>query len=223
MLPLVKAVIFDLDGTLIDTIHDLADSVNEVLKARNYPQHTIESYKYRVGDGIRILLERALPETLLFDEDDMDQITRDFNLYYHTHWKNHTKPYPGITNMLLSLQKHKIPLAILSNKPQHFTDLCANYFFPEDIFHLVFGARETYPKKPDPFSALLIADELKVSPHEVIYVGDTSIDMNTAINAGMYPVGVSWGFRSQKELIDAGAQIILNFPEELLLIILKQE
>ena len=223
MIPLFKAVVFDLDGTLIDTIHDLADSVNEVLKSRNLPQHSIESYKVRVGDGIKLLLERSLPEESLPDENYLKQIVNDFNDSYNQNWKNHTKPYSGILPLLHALQEFGIQKAILSNKPQHFTDLCAEHFFPDIQFSVVFGAKDDFPKKPDPVSALHIASKMNILPSEVIYVGDTSIDMNTAINAGMYPVGVSWGFRSKEELFGAGAKIILTYPEELMLMVSEQE
>jgi phosphoglycolate phosphatase len=222
MLPLFKALVFDLDGTLIDTIHDLADSVNEVLKSRNLPPHSVESYKFRVGDGIKLLLKRSLPEEYQHDEVFLEHITSDFNDSYHKHWKNYTKPYSGILPLLHSLQDLEIKMAILSNKPQRFTDLCAEHFFPGIHFNSVFGANANFPKKPDPSSANHIATQMSVLPGEVMYVGDTSIDMNTAINAGMYPVGVSWGFRSIEELFGAGAKIILNYPEELLLMVSKQ-
>jgi phosphoglycolate phosphatase len=223
MIPDARAVIFDLDGTLIDTIHDIADSVNEVLESHNLPQHSVESYKYRVGDGIKILLERSLPQTLSKDMHYLDQIINEFNLSYDQHWNNHTRPYSGITPLLHSLQSHGIKIAILSNKPQHFTDLCAKYFFPDITFQFVVGATSSFPKKPDPSSALFMIKELKVLQSEVFYVGDTSIDMTTANNAGVYPIGVSWGFRSQEELINTGAKIILNYPEELMLMISKKE
>jgi phosphoglycolate phosphatase len=222
MLPAFKAVIFDLDGTLIDTIHDLANAVNEVLASRNLHQHSIESYKHRVGDGIKLLLQRSVPENLSLDKDLIEQIMLEFNHSYEQHWNKNTLPYPGIVSMFQELQHINIKKAILSNKPQYFTDLCAKHFFPEIAFDLVLGASSDVPKKPNPTSALFIAHHMNVSPEEVIYVGDTSIDMSTAKNAGMYPVGVSWGFRSQEELIEAGAKILLNYPEELMLIVSKQ-
>jgi phosphoglycolate phosphatase len=222
MLPFFKAVIFDLDGTLIDTIHDLANAVNEVLAKLNLPQHSIESYKYRVGDGIRLLLERSLPEHLVHEKDLLDQVVLEFNHCYEQHWNKRTQPYPGIISMFYELQRLKVKKAILSNKPQYFTELCVNHFFPEIDFSLIIGAKADFPKKPYPDSAIYIAQQMSNIPTEVIYIGDTAIDMNTAINAGMYPVGVSWGFRSTEELFTAGAKIVLNYPEELLLMISGQ-
>lgn len=214
-----KAIIFDLDGTLIDTIDDLYHTVNSMLREKKLPEHPRNSYLTMVGDGIRRLIERALPLELAKDETYVDRMVLAFNEAYKANWNNYTQPYEGITSLLKQLSDRKLQLGVLSNKPQEFTDLCVDYFFPHIIFDKVVGARDNVPKKPDPYAALDMATLFNVMPAEILYVGDTSIDMHTAINAGMFPVGVEWGFRSREELLTAGAKVIIQYPEELLLMV----
>ncbi len=214
-----KAIIFDLDGTLINTIDDLCDTVNQLLEDHQLTHHPREAYLTMVGDGIRMLIKRALPEYLSCNDDIVDEWMAKFKIAYLHHWNLKTAPYPGISEMLHQIKTMNIKKGILSNKPQEFTTLCVDHFFPEYTFDAVFGARPDHAVKPDPASALAIANLFKVEPKDILYVGDTSIDMKTAINAGMFPLGVEWGFRSRQELIDAGAKVIIQHPSELLLML----
>ncbi len=214
-----KAIIFDLDGTLIDTIDDLCDTVNKLLKDHQLQEHPRQAYLTMVGDGIRMLIKRALPENISSDEKNIDDWMILFKQAYHQNWNKKTRPYSGINDMLHQLCEKNIKKGVLSNKPQEFTNLCVDHFFPGYPFDAVFGARPGKPVKPDPASAIEIANNFNIDPSEILYVGDTSIDMKTANNAGMFPLGVEWGFRSRQELIDAGAKIIIQHPSELLLVI----
>ncbi len=217
--PPFQAIIFDLDGTLIDTIEDLANTVNQLLSNHQLPLHSIDAYRIKVGDGIQKLIERSLPSNTPQNNDFIQILMEEFKNEYQKNWKQKTHPYPGIMQMLHDLERQSIKKGILSNKPQHFTDLCVKHFFPEVSFDLVRGAQKGIPHKPDPLSALDIATSFEVDPGRVIYVGDTAIDMQTAVNAGMYAVGVEWGFRDRKELIEHGAQAVLQSPKELILLI----
>lgn len=214
-----KAIIFDLDGTLIDTIDDLCETVNELLIENSITPHPREAYLQMVGDGIRMLIKRALPDKMSNSEDVINEWMVKFKKSYLEHWNQKTKPYPGINDMLCELKNKKIKMGILSNKPQEFTTLCVEHFFPDYPFDVVLGARPNHAVKPDPASAIEIANLFEIEPQETLYVGDTSIDMKTAINADMFPLGVEWGFRSRQELIDAGAKVIIQHPSELLLML----
>lgn len=210
-----QGVIFDLDGTLLDTIADLGDSMNEVLVNHGWPIFSIADYKEKVGDGIGQLVKRSVPVNIAYDSDVLTPFIQEFINIYEQHWHIKTKPYPGIEPLLHSLQEKGIKMAVLSNKMDAFTQQCVRHFFPEIRFEKVVGAVEGVPKKPDPASVLQIASELHLEPNKVLYVGDTSIDMHTANHAGMQAIGVSWGFRSANQLVESGAKIILTSPEML--------
>jgi phosphoglycolate phosphatase len=211
----LKAVIFDLDGTLIDSIEDLADSMNTVLRSLGHQIHAVESYRYMVGDGVRNLVERALPETA---QDDVHvELSLDkFKEEYRVRWTAKTHPYDGIPDLLDELEARKIRMNILSNKIDHFTKLTVSRFFPRNTFDYVMGALPTTPKKPDPFGALLIAQKLGIPAHQFIFLGDTNTDMRTAVSAGMFPVGALWGFRPEEELRESGASEVIAHPTDLL-------
>lgn len=212
-----KAVIFDLDGTLVNSIEDLADAMNTVLEKHNYPIHTYKTYQTLVGSGIRSLVANALPET----QRNEAQINNCFDAmlsYYSKHCINKTKPYDGIIELLNNLKSRSIKLGVFSNKADALTKkvvaaLLPNYFEP------VLGLKEEAKKKPNPVVALEICQSLNVLPKETIFVGDTGIDIQTAKNAHMFPVGVTWGFRSEKELVDHEAKYILNDPLDLICIL----
>ncbi|MEW6184350.1 MAG: HAD family hydrolase [Thermodesulfobacteriota bacterium] len=209
------ALIFDLDGTLLDTLDDLADSMNLVLKRFGFPGHPPEAYKYFVGDGMEVLVQRALPIT----HRDQATISRCFSAMreeYALRWKTKTKPYPGIPDLLDALSQKRWPLTILSNKPHDSSRMVVAELLPRWDFRLVLGARPSVPKKPDPAGALEIAEKLGVSPEGFVYLGDTGTDMLTATRAGMFPVGVLWGFRQAEELKENGAKILLEKPLDLL-------
>ncbi|MBP7951035.1 MAG: HAD family hydrolase [Verrucomicrobiales bacterium] len=210
----VKAVIFDLDGTLLDTLEDLADSMNEALASMGFPVHAVERYRYFVGDGVQMLTERTLPEEHR-TPDILAEVRVRYRAAYGRNWKSKSRPYDGILPALECLRQCGLPLAILSNKPQQFTELCMEHFFPNDLFYPIFGAREQVERKPSPDGALEIANLLGIQPGEMAFIGDTLTDMRTAVAAGMRRIGVAWGFRPVEELLANGAECIASHPREL--------
>lgn len=211
----IRALCFDLDGTLLDTIEDLADSMNAVLRARQHPEHPLAAYKHFVGEGIEMLVRRALPSTAV-SEVAVATGVEEMKAAYSTRWAAKTKPYAGIAALLDALAARGSKSAILSNKPDHYTQLTVELLLAPWSFEIVRGAREGVPKKPDPTALLAIIDELAVPPAQWLYVGDTATDMHTAKNAGLTAVGVLWGFRGRDELEAAGADHIVKTPAELL-------
>jgi len=211
-----KAVLFDLDGTLLNTLNDLADTANRVLASRGFPTHPLDAYRYFVGEGAAKLIFRALPYEKRQDDQCIQACTKAFYEDYDLNWNVSTRPYEGVPEMLDALSARNIKLAVLSNKPDHFTQKCVGEFLSKWNFEPVFGLRENVPRKPDPIGALEVATRLNLPPSGFIYVGDTSIDMQTANAAGMFAVGVEWGFRPVKELKDAGAQMIIEHPSAIL-------
>lgn len=210
-----KAVIFDLDGTLLDSLADLADSTNAILHLHGFEVHPLDAYRYFVGDGMQNLILRALPPdtaTPALAHSLLPEVSAE----YDVRWHNKTKPYPGIMPMLEQFLSRGTPMSVLSNKPHPFTTQIVSHFFAEIPFAKVYGSREGIPRKPDPAAALDIASQLKIMPSEFLYLGDTNTDMHTALSAGMFAVGASWGFRPVKELVDSGAAAVIDHPEELL-------
>jgi len=210
-----KAVIFDLDGTLLNTLEDICDSVNRVLKNRGFKEHKLEEYQYFVGEGAGVLIERVLPKSQKSPKIIQDCLN-DFKVDYSKNWDNKTSAFLGINELLTELTKRNIVVSILSNKPQFYTELCVKKFFKDHKFKIIYGQRETVPRKPDPTSAIEISKIININPENILYVGDTPIDMQTANSAGMYAVGVSWGFRPVEELIRNKAKVIIQTPDELL-------
>jgi phosphoglycolate phosphatase len=210
-----RAVIFDLDGTLLDTLKDIADSVNAELSRRGFPNHDSETYKYFIGDGIDNLVRRALPEAYR-QTLNIDELVTLIEAEYAERMDTNTRPYPGIAALLNKLSESDIKMAILTNKPQMATDQAVSTMLSSWDFYPVFGAGDEYPVKPDPTAAREILRSLEISPEECIYLGDSEIDMQTAIAAGLYPVGALWGFRTAGELIGSGARRLVNYPTELL-------
>jgi phosphoglycolate phosphatase len=211
----ICGVIFDLDGTLLDTLEDIGDSVNSVLRKEGLPTHPIEKYKYLVGDGMEMLVERALPDKYAVNKEVFDKFVIDMRNEYNKCWNNKTKPYPGIPELLDFVEQLKLKKAVLSNKPDKFTKLTVQYFLDNWKFDVIRGAQDNLPKKPDPVQAKEIADIIKCKTENLLFVGDTLVDMKTAVAAGMIPIGVTWGFRTEDELIENGAVIILHKPEEI--------
>lgn len=214
-MPSPRAVIFDLDGTLLNTLDDLADSANEALAAAGLPVHPVDAYRTFVGDGINMLVQRIIPAGRC-DDEMVAHVLALYRAAYGRRWNSRTKPYAGMPETLHELSFKPVKLAVLSNKPQKFTELCITHHLPGNPFHLVFGQRDNVPPKPDPAGALEIALAFQVAPSEVIFVGDSKTDMNTAAAAGMRAIGVSWGFRPVEELRSHGAEIVVNHPAELL-------
>ncbi|MFT5698261.1 MAG: phosphoglycolate phosphatase [Desulforhopalus sp.] len=210
----VASIIFDLDGTLLDTIQGLADTTNQVLQQFNFPEHASADYKLFIGNGLRRLIENAVPVGT--SSTRVDQCCQLFEKIYVENWKSKCCPYDGINAMLDALQKRGIPLAILSNKPHQFTKLFVEEFFPKGTFRYVYGQRDGFAKKPDPLMAVKIAKMLQVNTHSMMFVGDSGVDIRTGKNANMKTAGVSWGFRSVEELRENEPDILINHPLELL-------
>ncbi|MHC4883954.1 MAG: HAD family hydrolase [Planctomycetota bacterium] len=210
-----EAVIFDLDGTLLDTLEDLADSANKTLGEMDAPAHPVEAYKTFVGDGIEQLMKRALPEDRR-DEATVAAAVERQRKNYADGWDRSTRPYDGVSELLTGLHQKHVRMGILSNKPDDMTKLCVTQLLPIHLFTIVQGALPGIPRKPNPAPAMEVAGRLDVLPDRILYVGDTDTDMKTAVNAGMYPVGALWGFRSGEELTAAGAKTLLESPTDLL-------
>lgn len=208
-------VIFDLDGTLLDTIGDLAVACNAVLAVRGLPQHSLEEYRHFVGNGIMRLVERALPEPLRSPEN-VALMRADFVKYYTEHIDAYTKPYDGIPELVAELARRGTRMAVASNKFQAGTEKLVRLFFPGVAFAAVFGQRPEVPLKPDPAVVKEILQMTGTPCDEVLYVGDSGVDMQTARAAGIRSAGVTWGFRERQELVDAGAGALVDRPEELL-------
>lgn len=211
----VKAILFDLDGTLLDTIGDLALSMNNVLKMHGWPQHDTKAYKYFVGSGIRNLVTRALPEAKR-DNETVEACLAEMNAQYKQNWNKTTHPYEEIPELLEKLSGKGLKAAVLSNKANAFTKEMVEYFFPRYPFISVIGERSNVPIKPNPQAALEIAGTAGIIPSQFIYLGDSGIDMETARAAGMFPVGALWGFRSREELESSGAKALISRPLQLL-------
>ena len=194
-----KLVIFDLDGTLLDTIADLADAANYALQQLGYPTHPVDTIRTYVGNGINKLLERALPEAERNEENVM-RMRSHFVPYYDMHNADLSAPYPGIVALLEALQAKGVTLAVASNKYQAATEKLVKHYFPTIRFVEVLGQREGIAVKPDPTIVFDILRKADVSPEEVLYVGDSGVDMQTAMNAKVDAVGVTWGFRPRAEL-----------------------
>lgn len=210
-----ELVIFDLDGTLLDTIGDLAAACNVVLERRGLPQHTYAEYCHFVGNGIMRLVERALPEELRTPEYVAD-VRADFIEYYTAHIDILTKPYAGIAELVAELTRRGVRMAVASNKFQAGTEKLIRRYFPAEAFDVVFGQRPGVPLKPDPAVVGEILALTGTVPERVLYVGDSGVDMETAAAAGVRSAGVTWGFRDRAELDSAGARHIVDRPAELL-------
>ncbi|MCB1190154.1 MAG: HAD family hydrolase [Leptospiraceae bacterium] len=216
-----KGIIFDLDGTLLDSITDIANAMNSVLGYFGYPKHPVSAYKLYVGDGVDILVKRALPQNKNIEKQIIEKCILAYRADYSKRWKENSKLYPGIPELMNIIQKIGIKTAILSNKPNDFTNQIVSNFMPQYKFEMVVGSQAEAPKKPDPTQALKIATHFNLSPSEIVFVGDTDTDMITARNAKMYPIGVLWGFRDASELKASGAKILLKEPRSFLEFIAK--
>jgi phosphoglycolate phosphatase len=211
-----KAVIFDADGTLLDTLQDLADSMNSTLAHFGFPVHETDKYKYFVGDGMENLVRRALPDSFKTNPVAVSECSEMMRQIYGRNWKEKSRPYPGIPELLDALTERGIIMTILSNKPDEFMQRVIKELLPSWRFEIVMGERPSVPRKPDPASALEIAECLRIKPENFLYLGDTATDMITANAAGMFAVGALWGFRTAGELISSGAKRLIEAPPELL-------
>ncbi|MDF9409614.1 MAG: Phosphoglycolate phosphatase [Pelotomaculum sp. PtaB.Bin013] len=210
-----EGVIFDLDGTLVDSLEDIADSMNSVLQGCGFPSHDLRSYKRFIGNGIKNLVSEALPETFRTEE----LIDKCYNFMvekYRYNFVNKTRPYDGIAEMLTELTARKIILTVFSNKADELTKKVVKALLPSWKFEAIIGSSNDIPRKPNPFGALLISRQLSIAPENLIYVGDSDLDMQTANSAGMYAVGALWGYRTKEELVSNGAQYLLYRPLDLI-------
>ncbi len=213
----LKTIIFDLDGTLLNTLEDLADAANSVLEELGQAALPTEDYRYLVGAGARKLISRMLEAAGLpaADEQQLDELLAKYNAAYALNWHAKTRPYPGIRQMLNELRQNQLQLAVFSNKPDAFTQLVIEHFFPDQPFFLVQGQLEGVPLKPDPAALKLICQKLGRAVDEVALVGDSAYDMQAAVRAGVLPLGVLWGFRQKQELVAAGAASLFSQASDL--------
>lgn len=208
----VKAALFDLDGTLTNTLKDIAGAMNRALRLHGLEEFPVNDYRYLVGDGVRKLAERACRGRRELE----DSVRQTYQAYYQEHAREQTAPYDGVMEMLEALRAQGIRLAVFSNKPHADTCAVVRDYFPQIEFEVVRGQVEGTPVKPDPAGALAIAEAMRLSPEEFVYLGDTATDMRCAVNAGMRPVGVLWGFRTAEELLESGAQVLIEHPSQLM-------
>jgi phosphoglycolate phosphatase len=214
-----KTIIFDLDGTLIDSLEDIAFCMNQVLKELNLPIHKIEDYKYFVGGGISVLVDNSLKG---YSMEIKEEVTEKFKVVYDQKLHLKTKPYDGIYELLDELRNLNFNIGILSNKPHEFTISYANNLFSKYEIKEIHGQKKDIPKKPDPIAAINIAKSFDTPCEKVYFVGDTMVDMQTAKNANMIAIGVLWGFRDKEELNENGADFLVNHPLDILKIVNKE-
>lgn len=214
-----QLAIFDLDGTLLNTIKDLGEAVNYALDRNGFHTHSVASYPFFVGNGVKRLIERSLPEDARKDKTVVSTMLKDFKRYYNEHNTDRTAPYEGIPELLHHLQDNGIQLAVASNKYQQATLKIINHFFPDINWIAIQGQEEDIPVKPDPSIIFMILAKAHITKQETIFVGDSGIDMETARRACIDSVGVSWGFRPVKELKEYHANVIINKPMDIIPII----
>ncbi|WP_281867244.1 HAD family hydrolase [Flavobacterium sp. GSB-24] len=209
-----KGIIFDLDGTLVNSLEDISDAMNTVLTGLNYPTHNYDTYQYFIGSGLRNLVSKALPAS----NNSEEQIENCFDCMIDTYREVctiKTKPYEGIVELLDNLASQNIKLAVFSNKADELTKKIAAEIFP-NYFDAAVGLSTEALKKPNPFEALEISKKWNLKPEEILFVGDSDIDMQTAVNATIFPVGVSWGYRTEGELLASGAKVVIHNPSDLI-------
>ncbi len=215
----IKAVIFDLDGTLLDTIADITNSMNIALDELSLPNFSEDEYKYLVGSGLDRLVDGVLPKNIC-NQETIDKFVVSFRKSYAKKWREHSVPFDGIMEILGYLKEKGVKLAVLSNKPHLSTVEMVEELLP-GCFEMICGERthDGFPKKPDPTVAFYIATALGVKPEEVLFVGDSDVDMQAAVNAGMIAVGALWGFRTKEELLKNGATHLVSCPEDIKLLL----
>lgn len=212
----MQAVVFDLDGTLLDSLADIANAGNAVLRSHGFSPHPVDAYRLFVGDGVGRLVHRVVPEAYQQDRALLETFVREFVEQYHKSWNVESRLYAGITELLDELVQRQVRLAVLSNKPQAATEQCVGYYLARFAFAAVLGQQADRPPKPDLTGVREILERLGLPAEACCYVGDTGVDMQTARRAGMFAVGATWGFREAAELVAAGAQQLIDHPCELL-------
>lgn len=219
---MIKAVIFDLDGTLSDTLSTIAHYGNIALNHCGLPSVNVDEYKYFAGDGKKVLIRRMLEFHNSYSDELFEKVEKKYDTEYENNVLLKTSAFEGISELLQALKKSGIKLAVLSNKPDNVTAMIVDMMFP-DIFDICFGKKENIEKKPHPEGVNIILKELGVKASESLFVGDTNVDIQTAKNSNMLSIGVLWGFRDFNELKSEGADFIVKSPDEILEIILKIE
>ncbi|MFM2370097.1 MAG: hypothetical protein RL619_2418 [Bacteroidota bacterium] len=212
-----KGIIFDLDGTLVNSLEDIADAMNTVLQGLNYPTHSYDAYQYFIGSGLRNLVTKALPATH-HDETQIDNCYHLMVEVYRDNCTRKTKAYDGIFELLDELKSRNIKLSVFSNKADDLTKEITATLFP-DYFNPIVGLTTESLKKPNPFKTVEISKNFGLKAEEIIFIGDSGIDMQTATNANMYAVGVLWGYRPEEELLSNGAKYVLKQPADLIAIL----
>lgn len=207
----IRAVIFDLDGTLIDTTHEIQYIFNQLLEFYSLPKRSFDFFKANIGNGVEDLLQKSLPDDY---PEDISPMLEKVKEIYAENLNKKSRPFNGITEILNLLNENGIQIGIITNKMHHLAIRCVDTFFSSHPI-ITFGAGYLYPRKPSPDSALVLADEFKTKPSEMLFIGDSSVDIKTAKNAGMVPIGVEWGNGTIEELLDAGAQEIFKKPHDL--------
>lgn len=216
-----KAVILDMDGTILDTITDIAVSVNYALEKNGFPLHNISEYKTFIGNGARKLVLAALPQDKR-DDGTLEKVLKDYSEYYATHSSIFTEPYPKMKETLIKLKEEGVKLAVFSNKPHKATQKLAEIYF-DGIFDAVYGARDGYPIKPDPAVIYEIADGFGIGVEKCAYIGDMWVDMKTGKSSGAYTIGAEWGFGAKEGLIENGADITIDDISKICDIVIKSE
>ncbi len=214
-----QAVLFDLDGTLANSLFDLADCVNHALTKFGYPTRPVENFRYYAGDGITKMVERALPEQHRSPET-VAKVQEVFSARYATHYSDKTVAYPGLCQLIDDLKASGIKVAVVTNKAQAFAEIVVKKLYG-NRFQVILGMQPGIPAKPDPAGPFLVMKQLGVTPEQCAFIGDTAMDILAGVNAGAYPVGVLWGFREKKELAEAGAKAFAANAEELKTILLE--
>jgi len=214
-------VIFDLDGTVLDTLDDLANSVNWVCAQHGWPTHERDAYKYFVGNGMVKLLERATPDEAK-QPGRWEQVQEQFHAYYAQHKADNTRPYEGMEQVLNQLKRSGVAIAVLTNKPHTAAQPIMERYYP-GVFPVVQGALPNLPVKPDPALLTQMMERMGAKPESTLFVGDSNVDIQTAKNGGLSSCGVLWGFRTRQELEGEGADFIAHTPEDLLNIILRKK
>ncbi len=210
----IDAVIFDLDGTLIDSIPDIAGAANKMLRNNRYPEQDVNDYIAWIGHGARQLISKALPDGL--DKNTFEKCLKEFLEIYWSNCTVKTKIYEGIHEVLDDLEKQHIPMSVLTNKPHDLTKIIIDYYFKHRNFYAVYGQRIQYPRKPDPTVALNLASQLGIDTESILFIGDSDTDIKTAIAAGMIPGGVSWGYGSVSSMMTAGSKYMFNIPADII-------
>ena len=215
-----KAVIFDLDGTLLNTLDELASITNKVLEHNGFRAYPLDRYRYFVGDGAETMIRRAIGDVCP-DPDVIKRCLAEFLEFYNANCGEGSRLYDGIKELLIELVHRGLKLAVLSNKPHDLTLKNVSLFLSDIPFDRVLGQREGVPKKPAPQAVNEIIDAFGINAQDCLYLGDTSVDMKTAVSAGVFPVGVLWGFRDKEELLEHGAKKLIEHPLDLLLLLNK--